>query len=481
MEKLPAVKESMFFDVARFEHAQRVAKVFTESTMVPEIFRGSVGNTLIAMNYADRIGADLFMTMQNMCVIHGKPGVEGKLVIALVNNCGRFDPVEFEEIGDLRKPTKDEDGCIAYAKDLKSGKMLKGPLIDWAMVKAEGWFGKQGSKWKTMAPLMFRYRAATYFARTYCPEVLLGMQTREELMDVITLRQNDLGEFEPGIKNLEEVAVDLDKKPSLYGKPEKQLPAPVDHEKVKADAAAQEQEKDEPIKDDPELGSGMNEAQLYELLYRQLGVTNYDSQQNCAEYIKYCAEKTKSTVIDALRSSISNRAPFLTGMTAWQARKSDEQILEEEKRPAEPRRQGVGNPAYNGPEEGQNMDGTPKENPTTALDWDPREEPLKERYAAKFATAVKTVAEEMGIPVDGRVPKEVHADIIASNEEPPDETPPTPKNSLLERALDMRKENPDKMDAICKTMFRAQMTRTAVLHGMKGTEIQAVIDEYEKF
>lgn len=51
------------------------------------------------------------------------------------------------------------------------------------MVKAEGWLSKTGSKWKTMPQLMFRYRAAAFFARIYAPDITLGMQTAEEIYD----------------------------------------------------------------------------------------------------------------------------------------------------------------------------------------------------------------------------------------------------------------------------------------------------------
>jgi hypothetical protein len=53
------------------------------------------------------------------------------------------------------------------------------------MAKAEGWFGKNGSKWKTMPDLMLRYRAATFFGRLYCPELLMGMKVQEEVIDVL--------------------------------------------------------------------------------------------------------------------------------------------------------------------------------------------------------------------------------------------------------------------------------------------------------
>lgn len=194
--------QSLFFDVARFEHAQRVANMFSQSDMVPPHFRGNVANCVIAFNYAERIGVDPFMVMQNIYVVQGKPGIEGKLVIALVNNCGRFEPIQFRESGNLTKPENNRDGCIAYAKDIKSGIELESPMVDWRMVKAEGWYEKKGSKWKTIAPLMFRYRAATYFARTYCPEVFLGLQTKDELMDSIDLHQTSSGDY--AIKNNEQ-------------------------------------------------------------------------------------------------------------------------------------------------------------------------------------------------------------------------------------------------------------------------------------
>lgn len=209
---------NMFFDVLAFEQAQRVAKMFSLSTMVPEHFQNNIGNCMIAMDFANRIGANIFMTMQNMYVIHGKPGIEGKLVIALVNQCGRFEPLEFEE---------GKDFCVAVAKDIKSGKILKGTKITIEMVKKEGWWQKKGSKWQTMPEQMYRYRAATFFARTYCSEVLLGMQTREELQDVGPIdvtptetKAAELTERLKGARIIEEMSEKIQKDGFLHQEPE---------------------------------------------------------------------------------------------------------------------------------------------------------------------------------------------------------------------------------------------------------------------
>ena len=182
-----AIGASLFLDVNRFEFAQRVAAMLAKSTMIPEHFRNNIGNCMIALNLAERFMADPFMVMQNVYVVHGKPGLEGKLVIALVNQSGKFTPLQY-------KFTRDNDGkataCTAYATHLETKEKLE-QTVTWDMVHAEGWDKKAGSKWLTMPELMFQYRSATFFARVYCPEVILGMQTTEEIFDFTNMTNQD--------------------------------------------------------------------------------------------------------------------------------------------------------------------------------------------------------------------------------------------------------------------------------------------------
>ena len=197
MELAPITNQgnvSLFLNVKAFEQAQRVAKMLSTCDILPKAFKGKIGNILIALNFANRINADPVMVMQNMGVIHGNLGLEGKLVTALINASGKFSPLRFKEDEGLTGTGKpDEIGVLAYAKDLKSGEVLDGPKVTWKMVKAEGWdkdtkykdgSGVQKSKWNTIPQVMFRYRAASFFGRSYCPEVTMGMLTKEELTDV---------------------------------------------------------------------------------------------------------------------------------------------------------------------------------------------------------------------------------------------------------------------------------------------------------
>jgi hypothetical protein len=71
------------------------------------------------------------------------------------------------------------------------------------MAKAEGWLTRAGSKWQSMPELMIRYRAASFFGRLYCPDILNGMYTADEVADFAPPEPRaPVAEREPGDDNL---------------------------------------------------------------------------------------------------------------------------------------------------------------------------------------------------------------------------------------------------------------------------------------
>lgn len=185
--ELPAIKEVVqvtpelpaFSNTKTFEHSQRVAKMLASSSLVPQAYQGNVQNTMIALEMANRIGASPLQVMQNLYIVHGKPSWSSSFIIAAINACRKFSPVRFDVTGEGATLA-----CVAWAYDLATGDRLDGPRITMEMANAEGWLNKAGSKWKTMPDLMIRYRAAAFFGRLYAPEILMGMQTADEVEDV---------------------------------------------------------------------------------------------------------------------------------------------------------------------------------------------------------------------------------------------------------------------------------------------------------
>src|SRR6478609_2071310 len=200
------------FSLQNFEHAQRVAKMLAQSSLIPEVYRGKVENVMIAMEMSNRMNISPLMVMQNLYIVKGNPGWSGQFVIGIINNSKRFaSELQFEKSGD------GDDYGYAAKTFKQSGNIDKeGTKITMRMVKAEGWLDKPGSKWKTMPEQMFKYRAAAFFGRLHCPDLLMGMQTIEEVVDTIEQKAQDCDDLKTTylllLSNLEQITGSIDPK-----------------------------------------------------------------------------------------------------------------------------------------------------------------------------------------------------------------------------------------------------------------------------
>lgn len=161
-----------------WELANRIGKAFAASTLVPQQYQGNVANCIVALEMANRMGASPLMVMQNLYIVHGNPGWSSKFLVACFNQCGRFSALRYEW-------DTDRKGCRAWAIEKATGERIDGPKVTEQMAKEEGWSTKSGSKWKTMPELMLMYRAAAFLIRTYAPEISMGLQTDDEIIDVL--------------------------------------------------------------------------------------------------------------------------------------------------------------------------------------------------------------------------------------------------------------------------------------------------------
>ncbi|MDL2268849.1 hypothetical protein LJC71_04835 [Desulfosarcina sp. OttesenSCG-928-A07] len=215
--------------VGGFESLQRVAKVFASSSIVPKQFQGNLPDCVIAVDMAIRMGANPLMVCQNLYVVYGRPAWSAKFLIATLNQCGRFSAIRYVFQG---KQGSDDWGCRAVATELSTNEKLEGPLITIGLAKEEGWYGKNGSKWKTMPELMLRYRAAAWFVNAYAPEIAMGLRTAEEEIDsVYDVHPGDDGAYQittadirrndtKPVEKEPEPPVEPDKKTSTKRKPQ---------------------------------------------------------------------------------------------------------------------------------------------------------------------------------------------------------------------------------------------------------------------
>ncbi|MBK7794227.1 MAG: hypothetical protein IPJ62_18180 [Betaproteobacteria bacterium] len=155
--------------------------MFAASSLVPQQYRNNLPDCVIAMNMANRIGADVLQVMQNLYIVQGKPGWSAQFLIATFNQSGKFSAMRFEWEG---KQGGKDWGCRAYATEKATGEVIRGAWVTWKMAESEGWTKKNGSKWLTMPEMMMQYRAAAFLVRTYAPEIAMGLQTADEIIDV---------------------------------------------------------------------------------------------------------------------------------------------------------------------------------------------------------------------------------------------------------------------------------------------------------
>lgn len=170
----PAAHTGNFID--SFRESYKVAQVLCKSSIIPQNYQGRADDTAIAIDMANRIGVSPLMVMQNLYVVKGKPSWSGQSCISFIKN--KYGNISINYTGEKNA---DSRGCYVSVVD-KDGKIINGTEITMSMAKSEGWTSNK--KWQTMPEQMLAYRAAAFFARIYCPEVLMGCQVEGEAEDI---------------------------------------------------------------------------------------------------------------------------------------------------------------------------------------------------------------------------------------------------------------------------------------------------------
>lgn len=172
--------------------AKKIALDLSVSDLIPARYQQKPANCLIALNMANRIGADPLMVMQNLYVVHGTPAWSAQFLIAAFNSTPGFSKLRYEFKG---QEGTDDWSCRAWAIEKATEARLDGAWVSIGLAKEEGWSNKNGSKWKTMPQQMLMYRAAAWFVRAYAPEIAMGLQTHDEVTDTYDLEPDGQGAY----------------------------------------------------------------------------------------------------------------------------------------------------------------------------------------------------------------------------------------------------------------------------------------------
>jgi hypothetical protein len=188
------------FQIARevipFDKLMEMSMMMAKSTIIPLTFQNRAENCFIALDMASRMGISPMLLMQNLFIIQGKPSLSGQFISALLRSSPSWRDVTLHYVG---TPNQDTWGAYVSAIRNSTGELVKGATVTLSIAKKEGWFQKSGSKWQTMPEVMLAYRAYTWFGRVYAPELLMGLQSSDELEDIQVVSDTVVDPFAGGV------------------------------------------------------------------------------------------------------------------------------------------------------------------------------------------------------------------------------------------------------------------------------------------
>lgn len=169
---------SLYFNPALADRAKGIAKMLSESDFVPPIYKNKPGNCFIALEYSARLGVSPMALIQSSGIVNGKPAIEAKLLIAIINSRKIFaTPFSWVITGE-----GDNKKCVCSVTTHDGEELVDQLTVK--QVKDCGWWDKSGSYWPKLTDLMLKYRTASFLIKVHKPELILGIPILEEEKDI---------------------------------------------------------------------------------------------------------------------------------------------------------------------------------------------------------------------------------------------------------------------------------------------------------
>lgn len=138
-----------------------------------EALNAAAGDCFLALCMAEQLGENPVILLQNTFVVAGRAGFKTEYMIARALRAGAIvEPPLWTSTGEGPK--------LSMKCEIKlRGGVIREAEVDMATAEADGW--TKNAKYKSMPKQMLRWRSASMALRLYCPDVMLGYSTTEEL------------------------------------------------------------------------------------------------------------------------------------------------------------------------------------------------------------------------------------------------------------------------------------------------------------
>jgi hypothetical protein len=167
---------SFFIDTAKFEQAQRIAKLMAAASLMPKHLKGAspeeaIANSFLVVNQAFTWGVNPFAVAKETYVVQGNLGYQGKLVAAIINTKARLKER-------LRYEYNDQPGDKLEITVIGT---FQGESEPRKTSLSVGQARTQNQMWSKDPRQKLIYSGAIKWARAHAPELILGVATDDDI------------------------------------------------------------------------------------------------------------------------------------------------------------------------------------------------------------------------------------------------------------------------------------------------------------
>lgn len=173
------------FNVQALGQLTSFAELMAQSAVtVPKHLAGKPADCMAIVMQAMQWGMNPYAVAQKTHLVNGVLGYEAQLVNAVISSSsaiiGRF---HYEYGGDWEKIAGKKDGRDELGLFIRVGAVLRGEEeITWGEpINLADITTRNSPLWKTAPKQQIAYLAVKYWARLYCPEVILGVYSADEV------------------------------------------------------------------------------------------------------------------------------------------------------------------------------------------------------------------------------------------------------------------------------------------------------------
>lgn len=167
---------SMMLDTAKFEQAQRIARLMAAASLMPKHLKGdnpteAMANSFLVVNQAYTWGINPFAVAQETYVVGGKLGYQGKLVAAIINSKARLQ----------RRLSYTFNDGKGDALAVKISGTFQGEQEPREVTLSVGDAKTSNQMWVKDPRQKLIYSGVVKWARRHAPELILGIATDDDI------------------------------------------------------------------------------------------------------------------------------------------------------------------------------------------------------------------------------------------------------------------------------------------------------------